>query len=761
MTNFALDVDITIEGFADPATGSYRLRSALRYVDSGTAAVILRGIPDFTTAFDPIGGWSTQSSIAICCGDLESTAGSALVSYLFQARTDPIATLDSDYAAGSTSASANLRPGQSWPSTPFLLYIGRECWKVSTVTGSANPYTLTLSAGFGGTDEADHSSAAYADRHLYTTNQIVTGRKVTLSIVRGIPSKNFLYQRWTGQLEPDPTIDARLSTLNLSARGILVRASDRTLGRGRLRAYGRVGYIGAGPGSGALVRARATELDYTPIRAEGTRVPIVSSDGAIIAPWVYSSEAVGYGGTSEWVFGPPGSGSGGFTRGYTPLLGSTIQSPLSEAEPGEIKEVLLADAGENSPSYSLVRDESGVRSDHPFDILLNIWTSTGTATYSTVGDNGSYDWLPAHWGAAIPVADIDVSGIEDLRNSRPFKGLRARSFLVGHGDSLPTLKEITVSLLQPILCAPAQSSEGKLTIKSVAPGAAATHTLTDANLVIPTESQPWGGFERAAKITMNCARIGASSDYARRILDRGFAKVIQNRYPIGVPELEIDAGHYGFGPFGSGDTHRILSEQGALRWSLTVDRLPFYEATVRITYDDFYSVGEIVTVTHRAVIGDAGTRGVSSHTCCVISVHTDIGKMRQSLTLVDLYPLHKSSHKVAPSWRIATVTDDTHFTISPNEFTSDDTATWVDNATVTLWDRTGLRRDTSGSAGVISGSAVTLTTAWTNKTAVTPDPGDLVRIGTYGSSSYWGDYAYVADTAATLGSGDPPHRWNW
>lgn len=93
----------------------------------------------------------------------------------------------------------------------------------------------------------------------------------------------------------------------------------------------------------------------------------------------------------------------------------------------------------------------------PISVFLQLLTSTGDGT------NGTYDTLPKAWAAGVDEDLVDVAGLEALRDEW-FEGMELRFVIAESTD----LKDWTAeNLLRPCLLFPAETDEGKITLKKI------------------------------------------------------------------------------------------------------------------------------------------------------------------------------------------------------------------------------------------------------------------------------------------------------
>ena len=100
--------------------------------------------------------------------------------------------------------------------------------------------------------------------------------------------------------------------------------------------------------------------------------------------------------------------SGQFTATAYGLMGTKIPEQIGEEETFPFWDVLLTHPAPGGTDKRFFTDAVNAPFVHPADIALALATSTGTGT------SGDWDVLPAKWGCAIPLADMDVQSFIDI-----------------------------------------------------------------------------------------------------------------------------------------------------------------------------------------------------------------------------------------------------------------------------------------------------------------------------------------------------------
>jgi len=741
-------LSIGIAGWGDASANKpYRLR-ARSSLDVSSTVLPFVGLSSWPSAVansvNPATLERATGTFSFDVTALESAAGAALLAFLFQASPRPWCALNTDCNASETTLYVTRILGEDVPSATCLLYLEREVIRCGGITDNGDgTFDLKVTRGRYGTQAAAHSSELYADRYVYSANPIADSREVTLYDLDLDADTETAW--WSGFLEP-PRLSSSLGILSLSAQDALGLVRGVHLGRDRLVWRG----------------AKLFEQ-------EDGRIDIVTPNPAK-CPTGVVRQAFGFTMVTDGELALAGNLlSTDVSKGSLVRFGGAGRQPVYGTKPktGEVdlfEALVVGHADHEFDDWAMVRREGGDLSAHPFDIVLNLLESTGTAdpTTPTVGSNGSFDWLSRHWGLGIPSSRIDEAGIIALRDSRWFRSARVDNFILS-AKELPKAHELMRRLLSPLLCFLAQDSSGQLTIRSlVDTGATVAATITDAELAGRVEAQDARLGGEHASSTLKLCRRGLGDDFAMEVTDASLRDVELNRYPLGRETLEVDCGDYG-APGGDSIPPyilQVLRSVNRLRYELLVARLPPYQLWLHGDVARL-AVGDWIDLTVSSLVGPDGVEGsVSGHRCLVLTSEQETDTDRQRVTVLDLSAINRATQRVAPCWEIESVAGSREFDIHAARFTADDAAQWVDNAKVLLFTCDGVLRSTDGASyGTITGTTVGLDGGpWlAGGSPLTPVAGDIIRVAFYDEA--WPEVAYLADANAELGSGDPPHRW--
>jgi len=758
MTAIPLTCSIALAGWGSAVDGlPYRLRAKARNTvsDSVVPAAILMSWPD--SVGDEIGFKDISravASFAFSCSGLHSAAGLSLLEFLYQASPAPWGALWAWCTAAATTVYVSPILGETVPVAPFALYLEREvmlCTHIA-VHYTGDYYVLTVDRGVFGSEASAHTALETSDRYVYAKNPIVESREVTVYDLDVDADTEAVF--WTGLLE-QPAL--RGGELRLSALDQLGLLRGVRLGRDRM----------TWPGAVVSREAPWPVAIRPPTRAAARGALLADAQHIVVS----DGESVYLAAVKPYL-----SGGGVYDLGQIPGSVAEAYGTTRKLGPVTLRECLVAgDAGHLYEAWCTVRDDAGDLSCHPLDIVACILQSSGTATWPyggshAPGDAGDWDWLGRTWGLGITDARLDWAAIHALRELGLYRDLRCPSFIVA-APELPSVADLLQRLLAPLMCFPAMTPGGKLTIRSLLDyQGAADLTITDASLTGPAqaEEQPYSIGELFSTVALKLGRRGLTDEATRTIYDTGHAEAEENRYPLGRDIAELDCGDYGDPVTGDvalsqADALRRLNR---LRYLLLCSRLPVYVARLRPVAR--VTSGCTVDATLSAVVGPDGAWGITAHRCVVIGAEMASETRVQTLRLLDLYPLMRATHYVAPSWLVAAVTSYTVFDVAPYQYSSGDVARWVTDAHYDLWSAAGVLRSTDGAVTghATGGVGIELDAEWyAGGVKVTPAPGDVVRIASYDVAKSFGEWltaAYIADAKAELGAdSDAAHRWGW
>lgn len=741
------------------------------------------------TECEPLEGLTSQATITLQIVDIDTedqissdsrTFGKSALEFFWAARREATAWLTEDVNAATGVFNVTTLAGTVPPAAGDLLFVGRERVYVDSVFGSPVS-VLNVTRGVLGTEAEPQDGR---DPLLYAQNPLPIDREVTLFEVD--LDTDLEVERFHGIVEFFEPIDG-MSGISVTCRDLLGRLAERDLGEGRfeapvsVREYPHPSAVGS-EGVSYQLRSAQSVVAYRPLYADNDGS--VGTGGKVIALDIDGCAVLLQAGE---VTAPLGGQYGSW--GYAHSIGGgtnakLISGILPDIADGKVAyEILIGDA--DNP-HSLFRDEAGVRSDHPANLIRCILASTGTSTWPqsgshTVGTNGAFDWLPAPWGLSVADALINHASFDAVLGTYPTKGLRYRNFYLGAGKELEAALDVLFALAKACNSYLYLDALGRISMRHFRdPGRKHLDATLDASnirWIDDANDQAEAGPTDLASvyaIKLELAQQGPGGDPARVMNagDLGLTRVKKARYLAQVDTLECTR------VYGDPVTHSIrqdlVGKLGSLfksRYQYTQGWLPQYDIETtpnapRIT------AGMWIELTHSDFFDDEHQRGVTRVRCFVLAGDWTPEAGTQKLRVVDWSAASSFDKLLAPSWKVESVTNQFIFDIEAAAFSGDDAAEWIDgtgnsrNYAYTLWSAAGVRLDTAAVEGAISGTTVTLPTAWIaldGGKEIVPSVGDIVRVDQWSASNDWytgEDFAFFGDSAGELTSNTRASDWS-
>lgn len=784
---------------SDASFGHFLRLSTETLYEVAVNRLYVRGLADLpskiSTTCEVLKGSTTQSTMQILIDGLDkpdqtqSRYSRAALSFFWGARPKPVARLQTSWTAASTSEVVDIIAGETVPAAGDIIYINREAIALTNVTGSGATRTLTMVRGQFGTDAEAHD---LEDPDIFLSNPVKLDRRVTL--YEYDVRTDTETARWRGVVEGIDLSDGT-QVLCVTCRDLLGTISKRRVVKERWE--GEVSISKPIPATGGeglsisirpLTRDDTKVVDYKPFYPRidagflngtdqyttlGFDIDAIALeiDGNAIATQVSAPFVPAAGFANKYCHW---DGLGGACR---QIDGQNIDIDAS-SKTMKAAEILICDA--DSP-LCYFKDDAANPVDHPAYIILNILTSTGTATWTggvhDVGDNGDYDWLPGSWGLGIPVAWVDTAAFIDLTQKWPTSNLRARSGYIGGGGDNGSAWDLLSDFAQAMNCYLYMDDQARISIRRLAdPGAGNTdHTLDTGDIAwAENEGDAQGMIEQKPiyAISLECCQRGPGGEPAQ-IVDAGIiGQKWLGRYRFHAVRDKLDSTRI----YGDPVDHRLGRDVMTLatvfkwRYAYAVDRLPQYR--IRLVHgSDLVMPGQWITLSHPYIFdNETLTRGITAHRCLVLEGDWDIATGAQELVIVDFQPVTGASTLLSPSWQVSAVSSATSFTISAIRFSETaDRDSFVTGSTykLHLWTADGQLRSTVASAyasAFNSGTGVvTLFAAFSNGASVTPAAGDVVRLADYDNATGWQtlDYTWLGDSAMLLGAAnDNAGRWD-
>lgn len=784
---------------SDASFGHFLRLSTETLYEVAVNRLYVRGLADLpskiSTTCEVLKGSTTQSTMQILIDRLDladqtqSRYSRAALSFFWGARPKPVARLQSSWTAATTSEVVDIIAGETVPAAGDIIYINREAIVLTNVTGSGATRTLTMVRGQFGTDAEAHD---LEDPDIFLANPVKLDRRVTLYEYDVRTDTETV--RWRGVVEGIDLSD-ETQVLCITCRDLLGTISKRRVARERWEGEVQVSALTNYPGnSGALVMIgqqftdQSKVVDYAPFYPNVDAGYLSGTDQHTTLGFSVSAIALEIDGNAivTQVQAPliPAAGFAEKYNHFTALGGMCrqVDGQVIEADNQQktmkAAEILVCDA--DSP-LCYFKDDGANPTDHPAHIILNILTSTGTATWSggvhDVGDNGNYDWLPWSWGLGIPVAWVDTAAFLLLVSRWPTSNLRARSGYIGGGGDNGSAWDLLSDLAQSMGAYLYMDDQARISIRRLAdPGARNTDRTLDAGDIAWAENQ---GDEQGMTeqkpiyaISLECCQRGPGGEPAQ-IIDAGvIGQKWLGRYRFHAVRDKLDSTRIYGDPVDHKLGRDVLTLATVFRWryAYAVDRLPQYR--IRLVHgSDLVMPGQWITLSHPSIFdNDTLTRGITEHRCLVLEGDWDIATGAQELVIVDAQPITGADTLLSPAWSVAAVSSSTSFTLAAGQFTeSTDRDTFVTGSTykLHLWTADGQLRSTVATAyasAFNSGTGVvTLFAAFSNGASVTPAVGNIIRLADYDNATGWQtlDYTFLGDSAMQLGAAnDNAGRWD-
>lgn len=791
-----------IEGFGawaqTDAGAGQRLRlshEALYEVD--TDKVYALGLADLPqripTTARVLEGHTTQSTMQIMIGDIDRTDstgvryGRLAARFFWKVRPVAVARLSVAMDGATTSVTIDLIAGETVPAVADLIYIGREVMVVTAASGAGGSRTLTVIRGQLATTAEAHE---LDDAEVFLENPVKQDRRVTL--YEYDTATDTETARWRGVVESAEVSDETMIVC-VTCRDIMSSLSKRKVAESRWersvqvsrRDVAGVGldllmvFDAEGAGGGVVPWAPFypdMPDGFVPGTARYSGLGVVSKGIAV----EIEGECVVMRALSVSLPEP------GFARlyrhGVIDGLAREVSGGRIEADPEpkamKAREVLVMDA--DSP-LCLFKDDGAGASDHPAIIMLNIMTSSGTATWAnggshTAGTNGDYDWLPGHWGLGLPVEWIDTAAFLRLTREYPTSTLRARAGYIGGGQdgagkgALDLLGDLAQAMCAYLYVTPT----AQISIRRLAdPGYANTDATIDADDIAWAANEGDGQGETPEPpvyaIELEVGAQGPGGKPARVITAGFIGQRAVTRYRYHAKKDTVTSTHI----YGDPQTYEVTGREIQLiaelyrwRYAYSIDHLPTYRLRL-VQGAPLVAAGQWATVDHPSFLDNATFgRGFSGHRCLILEHSWDVREGTQEIVIVDVSPVTGATSLISPSWRISSVSSATQFVLDNVHYSNGDRAFFEAGRVVGLWTGDGQLRSTVLLAFALTYNPVTGAVEMEDVFedgggTVTPAAGNFLRLGPYDrqDADWQVRYTFLGDSAMEV-DGAPNVRWD-
>ncbi len=318
----------------------------------------------------------------------------------------------------------------------------------------------------------------------------------------------------------------------------------------------------------------------------------------------------------------------------------------------------------------------------PISVFIQLMVSTGTGTNDDGATN--YDSLPRGWGAEIPYTQLDIAGMELLRDK--FYNYDLPNFYINGGVNL--MEWVAESLLRINLLFPIETPDGKISLSRIFSNSEASRMTglktidTDVLLRMP-DFEP--GPPPIGKIVINANHYPADDEYLLTynvILGsalstyRGLARNVEIDCPIMYDSVRSGEAHLTSANFL--ESNYILKRFLGPIYDRFAER-PMPILTVEVPYNQVADmvVGDVVEVTCPDVVNPInGTRGLTNAFFQIVAAQPDPTSSSLELTLWQTGVHDKRYNRIAPAGKIVSYTGGggvggkDRIVIEENEFTT-------------------------------------------------------------------------------------------
>lgn len=734
---------ISIEGLMDPASGRLR-RFSTGPITGDTDAVYHRALINTAPISSSIDLRADAGSRASIGGlQVQLRASDLVVSLL--CRAEPASRIGTLYSAINQSDTTiiidqvaglgNLITYQSGALRAVSL--GREViWLTAHTASVGDRHTYTCQRGAAETRARAHGIGVRADVSIFPASVNVAPRLRTVTLGWTPPTGGYaqetVLERYALTAIEQPGLGERVV---LTADSALERLRATTLLGGRWRATFAQSF--EAPVGVWTARYESRTPGARPVSGRwsgASRDLLVAVDG----------EAVG---VTTWE-----------TRGgliYTALDAQAgtwhPRSVIPSRDDAEAEVWEVFGVGARAPALSSSATATQARlSDHPITLARQLLTTTLAQTPGDPGDNGDWD-TGSGVGAGVPESLLDADVWDEAEGAVQ---LRYTDWVLGlEGDGVGAL-ELVQQILAPTGYLLTCGARGLLTLRRFRAQASGSEVAL---------------FESALPAISALGRQGRLLDdpvdeVAVQWDERAGQALRSDTYTDGVITERQEGRGLSLAIFAPGLTDEGevegLAVREAVRW-----RWALATWTVTVLLDaqtEALRAGDGVLVTHRALVGRGGVRGVTQEFAQVLSATSDPRAGEVQLVLLWTGALHQRPRKIAPSAIVQSIAG-LVVTTYAHEFSAELAPGQVNDLTgfavgdgviVMTRDRATVR----GSTTVTAVGAGTLTLAAIPAGTV---DGDLLQpdFYTFQSAGQQGAWASMANSSEVLGVSDAAHEW--
>ena len=469
-----------------------------------------------------------------------------------------------------------------------------------------------------------------------------------------------------------------------------------------------------------------------------------------------------------------GDGRGLFAR---EILGDRYTDFIPGTGHRKWASVWMADHPVGAEVKEIIHSEQFTQGTGPASVILTLLTSTGDGT------NGTYDVLPKKgWGAGIPQARVDITGIEDICSMADLSSVTLGPFAIT--EPVELLEWLEKNVLRPCNLFFVETTEGVITVKRIytlnEAAAYSTPAVIDEDVMtemprLQTGPPPMGEF--TWKMNWHPGRDEFLGK-VRVILGAGLARYeeMARKFELEIKTVydpNVGEGYKTWQSSDPGDLPGVLAPYMTnLFWNHAENPLPRIVVTVPYNRLADYQVGQVVQLTASSIPNlKASVRGLSSVYCQVFEAHPlpEDSTLELVLWMIDAHDTdtrllaaaakvkaYAAAGGVGGKPRItlypSTFADGIHYTYDVEGFATDDFIDMIDDEYIAL-DGAG-NPEVAEIIGTHSGAGAN--DCWIDIDAVPADPpgdGDYVTVSRYDScvAAQKAAWAFLADANGDLG----------
>ncbi|MCP4568374.1 MAG: hypothetical protein GY841_12425 [FCB group bacterium] len=385
-------------------------------------------------------------------------------------------------------------------------------------------------------------------------------------------------------------------------------------------------------------------------------------------------------------------------------------------------------------------DSTATFSGNPINMLLAWMTSTGAGT------NGDYDVYTAGNGLAIDDDEVDVAGIETIRDDYFPVDSHYMSFSITARETASSF--FSREIYKPLGLYPSVTGAGKIGLTVYRPPLPTTGTtveLTESNVIgVPT----WD-----ANLSALINEIEVQYDYdGSDFLTIDFNSDATSLAARGTANKQLVISSKGFHA-DSSPKSQVDRATGALARKVKSIFARYATPPIKISVQAWFSrflaeAGDVLPITHSKLPDIvAGTIGITARNMEVINRSIDWSNGKTKIDLLDTGFAQSTYQVITPTMTVVTGTSATEFEVSAADAAKYENFTLPE---VSLKNAMMLEKVAAVTITDITGTTVTV-----DSLGSTPSTGDIITFADYGSATteqkQWGYIAAASDKVGGRG----------